>query len=58
MLEGIEKVVARFPFERFPKPAYFPSHRTLRTMMRRLTALEEAGSWGKAPGVVIAGMMG
>jgi aldehyde dehydrogenase (NAD(P)+) len=58
MLEGIEKVVARFPFERFPKPAYFPSHRTLRTMMRRLTALEETGSWGKVPGVVIAGMRG
>lgn len=58
MLEGVEKVVARFPFERFPKPAYFPSHRTLRTMMRRLTALEETGSWGKVPGVVAAAMMG
>jgi aldehyde dehydrogenase (NAD(P)+) len=58
MLEGIEKVVARFPFERFPKPAYFPSHRTVHTMMRRLTALEEMGSWAKAPGVVLAGMMG
>jgi len=58
MLEGVEKVVARFPFERFPKPSYFPSHRTLRTMMRRLTALEETGSWGKVPGVVAAAMMG
>lgn len=58
MLEGIEKVVARFPFERFPKPAYFPSHRTVHTMMRKLTALEETGSWSKAPGVVLAGMMG
>jgi hypothetical protein len=58
MLEGIEKVVARFPFERFPKPSCFPSHRTLRTMMRRLTALEETGSWGKVPGVIAAAMRG
>jgi hypothetical protein len=40
MLEGIEKVVARFPFERFSKPAYFPNHRTLHTMMRQLATLE------------------
>ena len=58
MLEGVEKVVARFPFERFPKPPYFPSHRTVHTMMRRMTALEETGSWSKVFGVVAAAMMG
>jgi len=58
MIEGIEKVVARFPLTSFPKPAYFPSHRTKHTMMRRMTALEEKSSWPKVPGVVIAAMMG
>jgi len=58
MLEGIEKVVARFPFMSFPKPVYFPGHRTARTLMRRMTALEENGSWLKAPGVVLAALLG
>ncbi len=58
MLEGIEKVVARFPFMSFPKPAYFPSHRTVHTLMQRMTALEEKGSWLKAPGVVFTAMRG
>ncbi len=58
MLEGIEKVVARFPLTTFPKPAYFPSHRTLHTMMRRMTELEENGNWMKVPGVVFSAMRG
>jgi acyl-CoA reductase-like NAD-dependent aldehyde dehydrogenase len=58
MLEGIEKVVARFPLMSFPKPAYFPGHRTVHTLMRRMTALEENGSWLRVPGVVFAAMRG
>jgi len=58
MLEGIEKVVARFPFMSFPKLPYFPSHRTVNVMMRRFTALEENGSWLKLPGVVAAAIRG
>ncbi len=58
MIEGIEKVVARFPLTSFPKPAYLPSHQTVQTLMRRMTALEEKSSWSKVPGVVIAAMMG
>jgi acyl-CoA reductase-like NAD-dependent aldehyde dehydrogenase len=58
MLENIEKVVARFPFRSFPKPMYFPSHRTVNTAMRRMTALEENGSWLKAIGVIAAAMRG
>jgi len=58
MLEGIEKVVARFPFMSYPKPAYFPTHRTLHTLMRRMIELEENGSWLKAPAVIAAGLRG
>jgi aldehyde dehydrogenase (NAD(P)+) len=58
MLEGIEKVVARFPFMSFPKPAYFPSHRTAHKMMRKMMAMEENGSWAKVPGIVLTVLRG
>ena len=52
MLEGIEKVVARFPLTAFPKPAHFPSHRTAHILARKLVALEETGGWMRVPAVV------
>lgn len=58
MLEGIEKTVMRHPLTMMPKPATFPSHRTLHTLLRRLTYLEENASWSKVPGVVAAAMRG
>jgi acyl-CoA reductase-like NAD-dependent aldehyde dehydrogenase len=58
MLEGIEKVVMRCPLTALPKPAYFPSHRTAPTVLRRSTALEERASWSGVPGVVFAAMRG
>jgi hypothetical protein len=56
MLEGIEKVVMRHPLTTFPKPAYFPSHRSVARLMPRLTALDEHASWLKLPGVVATAM--
>ncbi len=58
MLEGIEKVVFRHPLTTFPKPPYFPTHRTVHKMMRKLTAMEEHASWAKVPAVVFAAMQG
>jgi aldehyde dehydrogenase (NAD(P)+) len=58
MLEGVEKVVVRHPLTIVPKPVLFPSHRTAHTLLPRLTALEERGSWSKAPGVIAAAMRG
>jgi len=58
MLEGIEKAVLRHPLTLVPKPATFPTHRTADTLMRRLTSLEERGSWSRVPGVVMAAMRG
>ena len=54
MLEGIEKVVMRCPLTAFPKPVYFPSHRTAHTVMRRLVAMDQNASWAKVPGIVLA----
>jgi Aldehyde dehydrogenase family len=56
MLEGIEKVVMRHPLTTFPKPAYFPSHRSVAHLMPRLTALDEHASWLKVPSVVATAM--
>ncbi len=58
MLEGVEKVVMRCPLTAFPKPGYFPSHRTTHTMTRRLVAMEQNASWAKVPGIVLAAMRG
>lgn len=56
MLEGIEKAILRYPLTTFPKPAYFPSHRTVDALMQRMTALEERQSFAKVPGVLAAAM--
>lgn len=56
MLEGIEKAVLRHPLTAFPKPGYFPSHRSVNTLMPRMTALEERQAFSKVPGVLAAAM--
>jgi hypothetical protein len=58
MLEGVEKAVLRHPLTLVPKPATFPGHRTARTLLQRLTRLEEHGRWAGVPGVVAAAMRG
>jgi aldehyde dehydrogenase (NAD(P)+) len=58
MLEGVEKVVFRRSLTAFPKPVYVPGHRSLRPLMRRLTALESSYSWRKLPGVMAAALQG
>lgn len=58
MLEGIEKAVIRYPLTNFPKPGYFPTHRTAHKVMRSLVALDEHAGWGKVPGVVLNAMLG
>ncbi|OGV76877.1 MAG: hypothetical protein A3I83_07065 [Methylotenera sp. RIFCSPLOWO2_02_FULL_45_14] len=58
MLEGIEKSVIRAPLTVFPKPAFFPTHRTAQIVTKRIVAMEEKASWAKVPGVVWAAMQG
>ena len=56
MLEGIEKAVMRHPLTTFPKPIYFPSHRTATPLAQKLISLEERASWLNVPGVVMTAM--
>jgi aldehyde dehydrogenase (NAD(P)+) len=58
MLEGIEKTVMRAPLTTFPKPGWFPSHRTTHKVTRRIVAMEENASWSAMPGIVINAMRG
>jgi acyl-CoA reductase-like NAD-dependent aldehyde dehydrogenase len=58
MLEGVEKVVMRAPLTGFPKPGYFPTHRTAHKIAPRIVALEENASWSKVPAVVFNAMRG
>jgi acyl-CoA reductase-like NAD-dependent aldehyde dehydrogenase len=58
MLEGIEKCVVRAPLRPMPKQVYFPSHKTLEQLGRRLVEFEGAPSWLKVPGLAVAALSG
>jgi acyl-CoA reductase-like NAD-dependent aldehyde dehydrogenase len=58
MLEGIEKCVVRTPLKPMPKHVYFPSHKTLGLLGRRLVEFEGAPSWLKVPGLAVAALGG
>jgi aldehyde dehydrogenase (NAD(P)+) len=56
MLARVEKSVLRAPAWSPIKLPYFPSHRSAHALGRRLTALEEDGSWARLPGVIAAAL--
>jgi acyl-CoA reductase-like NAD-dependent aldehyde dehydrogenase len=58
MLESVEKCVVRAPLKPMPKPIYFPSHKTLDQVGRRLVEFEAAPSWLKVPGIAVAALSG
>jgi hypothetical protein len=58
MLEDIEKCVVRAPLKPMPKHVYFPSHKTLDRLGRRLVEFEGAPSWLKVPGLAVAALSG
>ncbi len=58
MLAGIEKAVVRGPIKAVPKPIYYPSHKTIHTLGRRLANFEASPSWLKMPGLALAAFSG
>jgi aldehyde dehydrogenase (NAD(P)+) len=56
MLERVEKGVLRAPVKTFPVMPWFPGHRSLDVLGRRLTDFEADPSWLKVPGMAAAGM--
>jgi aldehyde dehydrogenase (NAD(P)+) len=56
MLDSIEKNVLRAPLKSFPIPPWFPRHRTLLQVSRRLVDFEMDPSWLKVPGIASAAM--
>ncbi|HMJ12871.1 MAG TPA: aldehyde dehydrogenase family protein [Polyangiaceae bacterium] len=53
MLEDIEKSVLRGPLKVFPKPAWFPGHKTLHRLGRALMHFELEPSWKKIPALAL-----
>jgi len=58
LLDHPEKSVVRAPFRMRPTPVWFPNHRNLKELGRRLVAMEEAPSWFRLPPVVVAALKG
>jgi aldehyde dehydrogenase (NAD(P)+) len=58
MLGRVEKAVLRGPAWSRIRLPYFPGHRSALALGRRLTRLEETGSWTRLPGVVAAALRG
>jgi hypothetical protein len=58
MLERIEKCVVRHPVTLFPKPPFFPTHRTAHRLGRNLVRLESSGNVARLPAVVAAAIRG
>jgi aldehyde dehydrogenase (NAD(P)+) len=53
MFEDIEKTVLRGPLTVFPKPAWFPGHKTLHRLGRALVHFELAPSWKGVPAIAL-----
>ncbi|MCC6215143.1 MAG: aldehyde dehydrogenase family protein [Polyangiaceae bacterium] len=58
MFESIEKAVLRSPLVPFPKPAWYPGHRTLHEVGRKLTRFEASPSWLKVPSIAASALSG
>ncbi len=56
MLENIEKVVLRAPLKASPPSPWYPGHRTLNQVGRKLVLFELEPSWLKIPGLAAAAM--
>ncbi|HEY8207393.1 MAG TPA: aldehyde dehydrogenase [Myxococcaceae bacterium] len=56
MLEGIEKAVLRAPVKTMPVQPWFPGHRGLGTLGKKLVDLEADPSWLKVPAVAAAAL--
>jgi hypothetical protein len=58
LLEGIEKCVIRAPLKPMPKLVYFPTHKTMHQLARKLVDFEASPSWLKVPGLAISALGG
>ncbi len=57
-LEGVDKTVLHGPLCNFPKPVWFPTHKTAEEIGWKLIDLYHKPSITKLPGIMLAGMRG
>ena len=53
-----QKSVARAPFRSWPKPVWFPDHRSLEAVGPRLARFEQRPSWARLLPVALAAARG
>ncbi len=58
MLEGIEKTVIRGPLIPNPRPVWYPNHKTVDRIGRRLVAMSGYPSLWKLPGIIFNALRG
>jgi hypothetical protein len=58
MLEDIEKCVVRAPLKQFPKPVWYPSHKTLHRLGKKLVDFEASPGWLKVPSIAVTALKG
>jgi len=58
MFSRSQKTVVRTPFRIWPKPVWFPSHKTLHLLAPKLVQFEAAPSLAKLPGILALAMRG
>ncbi len=58
MLERVEKNVLRGPLVAFPKPVWFPGHRTVDEIAKKLVEFELSPSWFKVPSIALSALKG
>lgn len=58
MLQGVQKSVLSGPLVPFPKPVWFPDHRTAADVGRRLVAFERTPGWWSLASVAMPALLG
>jgi acyl-CoA reductase-like NAD-dependent aldehyde dehydrogenase len=58
MLDGVQKTVLSGPLTMWPKPLWFPTHKTAHILARKTLALYHRPAWWKIPGLLVPALRG
>jgi len=58
MLDGAQKTVLEGPLTMWPKPFWFPTHKTAHILARKTLALYHRPAWWKIPGLLLPALRG
>ncbi len=58
MLDGVQKTVLEGPLTMWPKPFWFPTHKTAHILARKTLSLYHRPAWWKIPGLLLPALRG